>query len=224
MACRSHGLDLIAGVEVSAEVMGSEVHLLVYGFDCEHDGLNELLLRQREYRRIRFDRFLENFRGAGIPVAALPATVLESGESIGRPHLADLLVRHGAAQSLQDAFDRFLVEGADTFVAKMLPDGSEVISVAAAASGICVLAHPGHYTSNQEINCLIEAGLSGIEVVHPSHDQPLVDYYRELADRYGLLKTGGSDYHGRREQEDENLGRYFVSADELGDIAVLRTL
>jgi len=223
-ACREAGLRLVRGVEVSASVSGSEVHLLIYGFEDRDDGLSELLLRQRQSRRQRADEFLENFRKEGFQIDD-PSTdaVGEAGGSIGRPHLANLLVRAGAASSRTEAFDKFLSEGAGTFVPKVLPEGKDVISVAAAASGISVLAHPGHYTSNMEVMSLIESGLSGIEVVHPSHDPELVEYYGKLADRYGLLKTGGSDFHGWRENDDLNLGGYYVSADELGNIHDLRT-
>lgn len=209
-ACRAVGITLVSGIEISADVGGTETHLLAYACPPAEAGLNRLLSQQRQRRAERAELFLERFRSVGIGISK---GALESDapmESIGRPHLAKILVDAGAVDSIGEAFDRYLVEGTQTFIPKPLPVASEVISTVHSAGGVVVLAHPGHHMSHNIVRYLIRQDIDGIEVVHPSHDKMLVRYYSDLADKHHLLKTGGSDYHGWRANDDENFGAYFV--------------
>ncbi|MEQ9105252.1 MAG: PHP domain-containing protein [Rhodothermales bacterium] len=192
MAAAAAGLEFIPGVEISAQMDGHEVHLLAYGFRVGHSGLTDFLEEQRQARRARAVRFIEVLVDAG----ALPSdVVLPDHDSIARPHLAGLLVEHGSAGTMQDAFTDFLVPGASTYVEKPLPTGPDVIRTVHDADGVVALAHPGHSTPHRVILALLAAGLDGLEASHPSHDDMLETYYRDLAHAHGLLCTGGSDFH-----------------------------
>lgn len=191
-AAAAVGLGFLPGVEISAQAEGHEVHLLAYGFRVGDSGLKDFLEQQREARRERAIRFLRVLEDAQL----LPSgTRLPDHDAIARPHLAGLLVAHGSAVNIQDAFVRYLIPGTPTYVDKPLPDGKDVIHTVHTADGVVSLAHPGHATPHRVVLALLAAGLDGLEVSHPAHDDMLETYYREQAATHGLFCTGGSDFH-----------------------------
>jgi predicted metal-dependent phosphoesterase TrpH len=121
-----------------------------------------------------------------------------------------MLIDAGSVVDFADAFQRFLTPGCKPFVPKPLPDGHEVINVIHSAGGVVVLAHPGHQTPHRVVLQLIEEGLDGIEVVHPSHDESLQIYYRDVAYRHSKFVTGGSDFHGQPKHGGMTLGDYWI--------------
>lgn len=191
-AAEGLGLVCIPGAEISACTMGQEVHLLSYRMDPGNDGLVAFLARQRQHRRDRGLRFLEQLHAHGV---VAPDTSLPEVETLTRPHLAELIIKAGTASSFREAFERFLVPGTPTYVEKWLPDGADVLAVVHAAGGVVSLAHPGHGMPHRVVMALVRSGLDGIEGIHPAHDSMLVSYYSELAGRHGLFVTGGTDFH-----------------------------
>lgn len=214
-AAMATGARFVPGVEISAR-QEVEVHLLAYGFDEEHDALRSLLHEQLEARRRRGEKFVRVLIEAGaLPESAgLDSAAAGQPASITRPHIADMLVEHGTVRDRREAFELFLIESAATFVPKPMPAGSEVMDVVHASGGIVSLAHPGHGVPHRVILSLIRSGLDAIEVVHPSHDGMLETYYRKLAETYGLLTTGGSDFHEFNGREGRDLGRMGFYPDE----------
>ena len=221
-ACRELGLGFVRGVEISCSSLGSEVHLLGYGFDPGNEDLQAFLKRQEEGRAGRAIQFLDSLKAAGALPAHARLPELPAGGSYGRPHLADLLVASGSATDRQDAFNRYLVQGTATFIPKQFPDASDAIAVVHAAGGVTVMAHPGHSTAHQVLLKLVGDGLDGIEVVHPAHDLMLKNYYSEQAARFSLIKTGGSDYHGPVGHRPLTLGQYTIKLD-MSTLERLRT-
>jgi len=188
------GLVLTPGVEISSAVQGVEVHILAYAFDEDSPHLAHFFGEQSVRRRERAEAFLKTFKERGL----LPeGAQLPDVKSLGRPHLARLLAAHGTVQTMSEAFDRYLVPTAPTFIPKPLPPGEDVVEWVRRAGGVTSLAHPGHAVPHRVIMALIEAGLWGMEIDHPAHDDMLRGYYTELADRHGLGKTGGSDFHSQ---------------------------
>jgi hypothetical protein len=208
-AAQKRGVQFVAGVELSATVDGDEVHLLAYGIDPEHGELRAHLEHFVDARRRRVQAIVDRLQGLGINLS-VAAVEREAAGAIGRPHVARALVRAGHVGSPREAFDRYLEAGAPAYVGKPPVPAGEALERVHGAGGVGVLAHPGHWTPGARIRTLVDAGLDGIEVVHPSHDDTLVSYYRRLADGYGLLATGGSDHHGRRREG--RLGRIGMSA------------
>jgi 3',5'-nucleoside bisphosphate phosphatase len=207
----SFGMRFLAGCEVSAKVVDTEVHLLSYGFDAENEALASFLLKQQERRTDRAAEFVERLKKSGdLPGSAkLPVPV--AGKSIARPHIAKMLIDARSATDFADAFKRFLIPGSKHFVPKPLPEGQDVVDVVHAAGGVVVLAHPGHQTPHAVVLQLIKAGLDGVEVIHPSHDMSLNTYYRNLAAQYSLMVTGGSDFHGQPKHGGLSLGDYWIN-------------
>lgn len=208
-------LQLVAGVELSITVDGTEVHLLAYGVDPTNSSLQKHLRSMRTARQERVRRIVERLRGEGIDLDddVLEEEIQESS-SVGRPHVAEALVRAGHVDTIRQAFDRYLGREGPGFVAKPEFPAQDALAMVHQADGIGVLAHPGHWTSSACIRHLVDAGLDGIETVHPSHDASLRQYYERLARGYDVLTTGGSDYHGRSEDEDAHFGTLGMSQAE----------
>jgi 3',5'-nucleoside bisphosphate phosphatase len=209
-AGKRHGVHIVPGVELSASVGRREVHLLGYFFDPENERLRRRLVLFAGERRVRVESMVKRLNDLGVELD-LEAVFEEAGGGIiGRPHVASALVDRGLASSIQDAFARFLADNGPANVARPFFDAEEAIALIHEAGGVVVLAHPGNWMRRETILTLVEQGLDGIEVVHPSHDATLSTYYREFAQHIGLLPAGGSDYHGRSDHEDAALGRFTV--------------
>lgn len=206
-AAEAHGLQFVSGVELSVTVEEREVHLLAYGVDPSHETLRRHLREMAEARKERLRRIVEQLRALGIDLhdEKLDAAMTSEG-SVGRPHVAAALVRGGHVESVDQAFEEYLGRDRPGFVAKPEVPAENALSLVHEAGGVGVLAHPGHWTPSACIRRLVEAGLDGIETIHPSHDASLRKYYERLARGRGLLKTGGSDYHGGTVEEEEHLG------------------
>ncbi|MDX1545667.1 MAG: PHP domain-containing protein [Rhodothermales bacterium] len=209
-AGRRHHIEVVAGVELSVTVEGEEVHLLGYFFDPEHAGLRAHLEAFQEARRARAAEMVERLRGLGVGIALGDVLARAGGRSVGRPHVAEALAAAGYVAEPRDAFDRYIGDGGPAFAAKPRFEAAEALALVHDAGGIGVLAHPGHWTRDATLMALIRAGLDGIETIHPSHDASLTRYYRTLARDFGLLETGGSDYHGPRDDGADRLGRYSI--------------
>lgn len=204
------GIDLIPGVELSAQLEGREVHILGYFIDVENTQMNQFLVLLREERLLRATRMVEKLNALNVPVHM--DRVLEyAGEgSVGRPHIANAILDAGYAGTYQEVFTRYIGFGGPAYVDKFHCSPSEVISMISQAGGLSFLAHPNNAIPERVLLFLIKAGLDGIETVHPSHSPETTLYYRGIAQEYFLLESGGSDYHGGRKNDDAYLGRNFV--------------
>lgn len=214
-AAEERGLQFVSGVELSVTVNGDEVHLLAYGLDPSHERLQTHLREMAEARRERARRMVGRLRDEGLDVhdEQLEAAIT-SNAAVGRPHVAAALVRGGHVESIDEAFGTYLGRSQPAFVAKPEVPAAGALSLIHEAGGVGVLAHPGHWTSSACIRQLVDAGLDGIEIVHPSHDASLQQYYERVAQGHGLLETGGSDYHGRSPEEDEHLGTVGLTREQ----------
>lgn len=199
------GVTLIGGVEASARTPFDDVHLLGIGIDPEAAVLTALVERVRLARIARAREVVEKLSTLGAPLSWDRVEAL-AGEVVTRPHIAQALVDAGHVAEFREAFDRYLAQGAAAHVPLRAVSASEWILAIHGAGGLTFLAHPGDWTAHRTIRHLVEIGLDGFEVWHPSHDDTLVEYYRNLADNFGLLASGGSDFHGRSEAEFERFG------------------
>lgn len=200
------GVELIAGVEVRADVRDTKVELLGYYVDPADDRLGELLERVRGFRRDRNRRMIERLR----EVTALDRSYEEvraTADSIlGRPHVADVLVEEGIVDSVGGAFDRYLGSDGEAFVPMERAPATEVLDVLRGAGGVVSLAHPGRVRTDDIdgiVADLVGDGLDAIEVAYPYDEAPSEGYAglgveeaTALAAEQDLLHTGGSDCHG----------------------------
>ncbi len=207
---RRLGIELISGVELSVTVDGGEIHMLGYGFDPRHARLNRHLRTFRAKRADRALEMLERLETLGLPLTMEEVLARAAGGVVGRPHVAQALVNAGLVASYDDAFAHYLHDGGPAFVPKPLFPARDAMAMVHDAGGVAVLAHPGTRVDGHVIKKLIDRGLDGLETIHPSHSPALTHRYEDMARRFGLIETGGSDYHGFRPQEDDNLSRYSI--------------
>jgi len=211
----SLGMFLLPGIELSVTLDGDELHLLAYGITPDHVGLEKHLQRMQEARRDRAWEMVRRLRKRGLEIEDdRLRDEIASTHAVGRPHVAEALVRAGHVKTVREAFERYLGEEKPGYVAKPAFAAGQALDLVHDAGGIGVLAHPGHWTSSTQIRRLVDAGLDGLETVHPSHDASLRGYYERLARGYDLIPTGGSDYHGRTEAEEEAFGTMGMTREE----------
>ena len=197
------GIRVVRGVELSCSRRGSSVHLLGYGAFPGHPELAAELLRVQGGRLGRLAGVLAKLAELGVPVTE--ADVLEQvGESpsVGRPHIADALIKAGHVQDRQEAFDRFLADGGPAHVARYAIDLERAVDLVHAAGGVAVIAHPWGRGREQLLppaflaSLVRDHRLDGIEVDHQDHDEQTRQQLKALTAELGLLATGSSDYHG----------------------------
>lgn len=140
------------------------------------------------------------------------------GGSICRPHIARALLDEGFTSSYQEAFVRYIGNEQPAYVDVQGAPPEEAIRIIRQAGGITSLAHPGQHLTEPMLDQLIETGIDAIEAVHPAHDKLLTEHYRRIARKHNLLVTGGSDFHGFRQVEDQRLGYYALSARQMDEL------
>lgn len=195
------GIEVIPGVEISSIVGHSELHILGYLLDWQDSELNERLKSLRETRHRRNPRIIERLQALGIDITYEEVRVLAGTESVGRPHIARVLMDKHVVASAKEAFDRFLAEGKPAYVPRELPSPAQAIHWIKSARGLAVLAHPTWVkTTDQPLIDLARQlkadGLDGVEVHYSTHTARQTREYLSLAQQLGLLVTGGSDFHG----------------------------
>ncbi len=196
----SLGIGFIPGIEISARD-NRELHILGYGVDDRDADLIRFYNENRSHRIARRDRLIELFNKNGIPITLQKIEEVNEGKSSGRPHIARTLVAMGYAESVNDAFDRYLKTPEYYCLERPKPWADEGINMIKRAGGVAVLAHPYSLKLPDKpfrelLSQLIRSGLKGIECYYSRHTSEEVEYYRAIADEYGLFCTIGSDYHG----------------------------
>jgi predicted metal-dependent phosphoesterase TrpH len=204
----SYRLEVLTGVEINAVWQDREWHVLGYCFDETLDWWESLMREQRGARARRMERFLERLHQLGVSLSMEDVARHAAGGALGRPHLAQALVAAGVVSSEQQAFDQFIGAGARAHVPREGLSPVEAVRAIRRAGGVASLAHPKGLPLEEGslLDELVEAGLGGLEVVHPSLAPVLRDYYRSLAESRGLLWTGGTDDHGPREGQPSRIG------------------
>jgi len=200
-------LKFISGVEISAappdlsDQTGS-LHILGYGFNPDNPELQEMLLPLQEARLNRNPLILQKLNALGMDITLNDVLDDTAEKQVGRPHIARVMVRKGIVGSIDEAFDRYLSRNRPAYVDKYRVPCPKAIEIIKQAGGIPVLAHPFLLSRNDNpsitrlVSSLKDMGLMGIEVYYPQHPPEIVAVYTRLALRFGLLETGGSDFHG----------------------------
>lgn len=196
----TEGIMVLSGIEISAYLDDIAVHILGYGFDPDDRAMADEINELQKIRHERNIQILANLNKLGFTVTAEDLDAIAAGQ-IGRPHFAALLVKQGVVGCIDEAFQRFLKKDARAYAPKKKHDARQVIRAITEAGGIAVLAHPMILDRSLKslphlLVRLKEAGLGGLEAYYPSQNSPIRRRLIAMADRYGLLVTGGSDYHG----------------------------
>jgi len=209
----------VPGVEISVDCSGGDatMHILGYFVDPENPDLNAHVQRLSEGRRRRNEEILKRLNAMGLALTMSEVASFAGEQNVGRLHFALALVARGYVRANQEAFDKYLGKGKSGYVNRVRFKPADGVAMIRRAGGIAVLAHP--FTLNlgpgalaEAVQALAEGGLQGIEVYYPQHPPKLVRQYLELASRFGLVATGGTDFHGQP-MPDVKLGRGFGSLD-----------
>ncbi|HWG89812.1 MAG TPA: PHP domain-containing protein [Candidatus Thermoplasmatota archaeon] len=204
-AAAAEGLELVPGVELAVDSPAGEVHLLGYLIDPQDAAFQRMLARVRDFRANRNPQIIAKLRALGLDIT-LEECAMEAGAGtpIGRPHMASVLLRKGYVSSIQEAFERFLADGAPAHVPKEKLPSAVAIRAIHDAGGVAVLAHPITIPETQRwqvLEAMAREGLDGVEVVYPKHDPAFRLELGRRALALGLVATGGSDFHGSRKPD-----------------------
>lgn len=226
-AGQEHGVAVVPGIEVSCSWRGISVHLLAYLPDPDEPALREELARSVRSRDTRIRVMVERLAADGYPVS-YEEVLAASGEqaSLGRPHVADVLVARGRYASREEAFADVLATASPYYVSHHAPDPVTAVQLVLGAGGVPVMAHPfagrrGRVVPEPVVEQMAEAGLVGLEVDHRDHGPDDHARAAALTDRLGLVRTGSSDYHGAGKPN--ALGEHLTRPEELDRLLAAAT-
>jgi predicted metal-dependent phosphoesterase TrpH len=189
------GIRVIAGVELSAYDQDEEVHLLALHLS-QLESLEKRLTDLRVSRYARAGRIVDRLNELGIPLTLDEVLQQSNGGAVGRPHVARAMIARGVVSDFRDAFTRYLGAKGSAFVPKDRLSVEDAIAIAHEAGAIAIWAHPGDGGRRERLEPLVALGLDGVEVRHPSHSSEDTKRLQALTDFFGLVPSGGSDWHG----------------------------
>lgn len=216
IAAAGEHLRVLPAIEVSADHQGQDVHILGYAIDIEAPSLRAYTERAGSARAFRIRAMIERLAGLDVAVE-FDAVVREAGpdvHSLARPHLARVMHANGQVRSVAEAFDRFIGDDGPAYVAARLVDVPGAIRLIHEAGGVAVWAHPPIGLVDATLPAFVEAGLDGLECYRPRATDAELGRVRSAARRYGLVVTGGSDWHGDWHGD---LGSFHLGPGSLGD-------
>jgi 3',5'-nucleoside bisphosphate phosphatase len=214
-------LEIVLGLELSAEHDGSSLHVLGYWVDPGYPALREELRRLHDTRFRRGELIVEKLQALGYEVSFERVRAIAGDDLIARPHIAQAMVEAGIVATERDAFDRYISDDGPAYVPKHALAPLDALVLIRDAGGASVLAHPGMWRGSESvpdelIQAMAEAGMAGLEVDHPDHDEAQRARYGSVASRLGLVRTGASDCHGAR--YDFRLGSETTAAELVDEL------
>ena len=207
----SVGFRLFPGVEFSIEYDTGSFHLIGLNLDYTHERLRTTVKTLSEHRSTRAYRIIDDLKKHGIDIPIEEVLAEAGGGAMGRPHVARVMVNHGIAPTLRDIFQNYLVIGKPGYVKKVRIEFEEAVTLIRESGGIPVIAHPVSLECRDmnefegRLKGFIKTGVQGLEAYASMHSPEMAEQYCALAKKYGLLVTGGSDFHG---DKDETIGHY----------------
>lgn len=199
---------IIPGIELSTEYMEREIHILGYFINCKNISLINELEKIKKVRRDRALEIMKKLNQLNIDISY--ADINEDITCIGRPHIAKILVKKGYVSNVKEAFQQFLIKGKPAYVERYKINYKDVLKLICDCGGIAALAHPGEIYRGIALESLIKEfkvyGLRGLEVFHPSHSTAQVNSFYNIAKKYSMTITGGSDCHGMTSENGLLLG------------------
>lgn len=196
-AAKKYDIEVISGIELSASVNSRDVHILGYMFDYNDNELVRHLNKIQEFRLGRMRKMIDKLAQLGIDeIEFKDVAELAHSNSLGRPHLAQVLVNKGIVSNIKSAFDKYLGDGAPACVEHFKQTPKEAIDLIHKYGGVAVLAHPMLTRVDELIAQFTKDGLDGLEAYYPNNSKQITEFYCGLARKYNLFPTGGSDAHG----------------------------
>ncbi len=194
--CQPAGVEFITGTELTAEQDGHEIHIIGYCIDVRNPTLLSEIAKFQAVRQDRIREMVARLNKLSVPLDAEAVFAMANCRAPGRPHVARALVQARLCGSLDEAFERFLKKNRPAWVPKFKMSAARAIDLIHGAGGLAVMAHPGLNRTDEVIPGMVETGLDAIECFHAKHSAAMVKHYLQIANRFHLLVTGGSDCHG----------------------------
>ena len=216
------GLQVIPCTEISTDVPQGEVHVLGYFIDYTDHELLATLERMRRSRTERARRMVAKLKGLGCPIEWKRVQEIAGSGTLGRPHIAQALLENGYIASIKDAFTRYISRNGPAYVEREKMSPVESVELILQANGLPVLAHP--LTVPNPETMVIElksAGLVGIEAYYNGYTADEIDKVARLANKYGIIPTGGSDYHGLDTSTENDIGAVDVPIESVERLIAL---
>ncbi len=193
-------LNYITGIEISAEYPLT-LHILGYNYDLNNDYFKTEISKLKEYRDRRNEKIVKNFRNLGYDITLEEVIREAKGNIVGRPHFASVLVKKGYFATREEVFDRYLSKGKPAYENKLRFSIEKSIDLIHNAGGLAIWAHPYSAVTDEDnllvlLKKMISLGIDGIEVYYSSYPYNMVMNLKRLSERFGLIATAGSDYHG----------------------------
>jgi len=188
------GVEVVPGVELSADVEKAEVHVLGYFMDWRDARFLAMLEKFRDARFGRAEKMVKKLAAAGAPISFARVKELAGDASLGRPHVAQALLEAGHITTIAEAFDKYIGRNGPAYVERFKLEPEDAVALILEAGGVPVLAHPREVV--YFVQPLVKAGLLGLEVHYGMYDDATISELAHLARQYGLVATGGSDFHG----------------------------
>ncbi|MBM4465547.1 MAG: PHP domain-containing protein [Chloroflexi bacterium] len=218
-AARGTGLEVIPGVEISCDVPHEEVHLLGYYLDHHHPALRGKLRAMRDARLRRARGMVAKLSALGLPLQWEAVAELAGDGSVGRPHIAQAMVKMGYAASTDEAFDLYIGRNGPAYVERYKLRPADAVSLLKEVQGLPVLAHPLKVT--HFLPSLMERGLVGLEVYYNGYSAEDIRGLADLARKYDLIPTGGSDFHGPDVLDTVEMGGIMVPVESVERLRAL---
>jgi len=196
-AAKSAGVEIIPGVELSAEVEDFEIHIVGLLIEAQQQWLKDELKKIRQARTVRMEKMVKKLNDLGVGIKLKDVLELSKQDgAIGRLHLARALYKKGFTHSVKEAFDSYIGRDKPCYEKRMIISPKQTIDMIKAVKGIPIYAHPGNMRHDEVIPELVKYGLMGIEAFHIDHSRTDTQHYKKIAEKYNLLLSGGSDCHG----------------------------
>lgn len=229
---KASGIKIINGIELSAKVSKGRMHILGYGIDLNNTALNDKMTELKDNSINSVLSVMEQIkRDYGIRFSYEDIKeMINANHNLGRPDLAKLCIKYGYANTVQEAFDKYLIDAHNkirgTNKGIYYP---ECIDLITNAGGIPVLAHPKSLELSEKeflilLKDMIKCGLKGIEAYHSSFTKEEMEYYKNIANQYGLFISAGSDFHGKNVKPDIELGHGKNNNLNIEDVSILNKL
>lgn len=207
-------LEIVPGVEINAYNGNAEYHILGYFVDHRDAGLLNALVELQEARLRRMHSIVSKLGLIGITVDPAEIMALAGSGTVGRPHIAQAIVKNGYAASIRDAFDKYIGEGKPAYAPRSKLTPLEAIGIITRAGGAAALAHPGLWRADDLIPQLAAWGIVGLEVYSPDHTAAQTAHYAGVAQGLNLIALGGSDFHGWSYPSGHRIGTTATPTDE----------
>lgn len=212
---KTNKIKLIPGIEFSCIHDEEEVHILGYLKDYTN---SKILEKTKLLKEIRYERGLEiisKLNKIGMDIKYEDLSKVSKKDFIGRVAIAEALIMKGYINTIEEGFDKYLNRGKIGYVEKKRFSINEIINLIESVGGVSILAHPGLLKNKQTLRYCLEQGIDGIETFHSKHSKKDIKKFSQIAKKYNIIETAGSDCHGRLFDGDLLLGRYYIDVDKI---------